>query len=480
MNAHFDSPPAIFDCEQALLGAILANNAAYERVGSFLTPEHFAEPVHAMLYRRMADRIDQGKLVDALILKAELEHDRMLEDVGGVPYLAQLLSSMVSIIAAGEYGTAIRDAWARREMIGMLEDFQRKPDDRSAQQIALSLTSRLSEIAEPTGMTRTLPKAAEAVVNEAEAAHQGRSGYERLDIGLPSVDRLLGGLWPGNLYFLMAHAGVGKTTLTMQACRHIARGLTDGAHIHLFSLEMPATDILRISIAAESRWSTRQLRSGEIGNANDWVEFQGVSKAMGDLPIIIDDMPTDITALRLRAIQVRRTKRTRLIVVDHFDLIDRDAHNRRMPTNEWVPALGQALKNLSKSLNIPVLVLRQVNKPTDRHNTRPTRNDLPHDKGQAADEIHAIYRREMDMPDEPPGLAMLHSPEKRSNAKFEWEEQKRSARGAAEWIVLKSRFGELGTAHLRFDGPKQLFREAVSADHGLTAEEQDMFSRGEV
>lgn len=472
--------PAVIEVEQALLGSILANNAAFERVGSFLLPDHFADPVHAMLYRMMAERIQQGRPVDALILKTDLEDDRMLEEAGGTPYLAQLLSCMVGITIAAEYGSSIRDAWAKREMAGILEEHKRRPDNRTAQQVAADIISRLTELAEPTGVRPSLSQAAETLLSEAEAAHQGHAGFERLEVGLPSVDRLLGGLWPGNLYYLMARSGAGKTSALLQFCRYISRNLTDGSHVHFFSLEMPVTDLLRVSVASESRWSARQIRGGEIGSADDWLEFKQISAAIGSLPIIVDDGPIDITALRLRARQIQRTKKTRLIVVDHLDLIRHDPRRRGMPKSEWIPQVGQDLKDLAKELGLPVLALCQVNKPRDdRAPVRPTKDSLPYDGGQAADEIHALYRRELDMPEEPPGLAVLHSAEKRAAAKFEWDEQKRAARGTAEWLVLKSRFGALGTAHLKFDGPKQLFREALPADNGLTAEELDMFTRGE-
>lgn len=483
MNAIFAPPSAVAECERALIGAILANNAAFERVGSFLMPEHFADPIHAMLYRRLSERIAQGRMIDTLILKTELEHDRMLEDAGGTAYLADLLASMISISGMTEYGIAIRDAWARREMADMFKQATRSctgSDDHTAQEIATDAISKLSELVEPIGSRPSLAQAAATLLAEAEAAFQGHVGFERLEVGLPSVDKLLGGLWPGNLYYLMAHSGTGKTSVVMQFCRHIARNLTDNAHIHMFSLEMPATDISLISVAAESRWSAEQIRAGEIGDTASWVQLQAITKAFGDLPMIIDDTPLDITALILRARQVRRSKKTRLIVIDHFDLIRRDPRHERMPDNYWVPHLGQALKDLAKELGVPILALRQVNKPLNRDSSRPTRNDLPYDKGQAADEIHALYRRELDMPADPPGLAILRSAEKQATARFEWEEQRRAARGAAEWIALKRRFGATGSAHLRFDGPRMLFREAVSADLGLTPEEMDMFSRGEV
>src|SRR3954463_6260597 len=114
-------PPSNVQAEQALLGALLANNKAYERVSEFLSPEHFADPIHGRIYQAIARRIEAGQLADAVTLKAEFEHSGILEEVGGVAYLAQLLTAMVGIINAGEYGRAIHDAWLRRELIELGE-----------------------------------------------------------------------------------------------------------------------------------------------------------------------------------------------------------------------------------------------------------------------------------------------------------------------------------------------------------------------
>lgn len=483
MNAIYaEPPPVVLAAEQALLGAIMANNKAYEAVGAFLLPEHFAQPVHGHLYRKMAEIIGKGRHVDAMILNIELEHAGILKEVGGVPYLADLLHAMVGILPAIEYGKAIKDAWVRREAMAVMEESRvscsLRTGEQSGQEIVSEAIARLSELAEPDGGRGTLSQAANNLLAGVEAAHQRQIGFERLEVGLPSVDRLLGGLWPGNLYFLMAHSGSGKTSALMQFCRHIARNLTGGAHVHMFSLEMSQEDILLISTAAESRWTAEQIRAGDIGDADQWLRLKATTKVLGELPIVIDDAPVDMAALKLRAREIKRSKKTRLIVIDHFDLIDQDASRRPMNLNEWVPRAGKALKDLSKELGVPVLVLRQVNKPADRDSARPTRNDLPFDKGQAADEIHAIYRREMDMPADPPGIGLLRSAEKQAEARHDWDEQKRAARGAAEWIALKRRFGPTGSTHLRFDGPRQLFREAIPADHG-SQEESDMFNRGE-
>src|SRR5215470_2697244 len=114
-------PPANLQAEQALLGALLANNRAYERISEFLAPEHFADPIHGRIFQAIARRIEAGQLADAVTLKAEFEHSGVLEEVGGTAYLAQLLTAMVGIINAGEYGRAIHDAWLRRQLIDLGE-----------------------------------------------------------------------------------------------------------------------------------------------------------------------------------------------------------------------------------------------------------------------------------------------------------------------------------------------------------------------
>src|ERR1700735_1350131 len=114
-------PPSNVQAEQALLGALLANNRAYERISEFLAPAHFADPIHGRIYQAIVRRIEAGQLADAVTLKAEFQHSGILEEVGGTAYLAQLLTAMVGIINASEYGRTIHDAWLRRQLIDIGE-----------------------------------------------------------------------------------------------------------------------------------------------------------------------------------------------------------------------------------------------------------------------------------------------------------------------------------------------------------------------
>src|ERR1700761_3025225 len=114
-------PPANVQAEQALLGALLANNKAYERVSEFLAPEHFADPIHGRIYQAISRRVEAGQLADAVTLKAEFEHAGILDEVGGTAYLTQLLTAMVGIINASEYGRVVYDTWLRRQLIDLGE-----------------------------------------------------------------------------------------------------------------------------------------------------------------------------------------------------------------------------------------------------------------------------------------------------------------------------------------------------------------------
>lgn len=467
MNAIYaEPPPVVLQAEQSLLGAIMANNKAYEAVGAFLLPEHFAQPVHGHLYRKMAEIIGKGRLVDALTLKIEFEHAGILTDFGGTAYLADLLSAMVGILPAIEYGKAIKDAWVRREAMAVMEESRvscsLRTGEQSGQEIVSEAIARLSELAEGSDARTSSAQAAKKMIANAQAAYQGHPGFERLEVGLPSVDRLLGGLWPSDLYCLMAFSGTGKTPALLQICRNVARGLENGEHVHLFSLEIPTEAIVRINVGAESRWTAAQIRAGEIGEARDWIELEAITNEIAKLPIEIDDKPIDLDNLRLRAREVKRKRKTRLIAVDYLELIKRDHAHRNMPKNEWIPTLRQELKELAVELETPIFVLSQINKPPkeDREPRRPVKEDLPYDSGQAIDGLHALYRREMHMGDEPPGFGALRSDELRATEMRRWAEDKRAAQGHAEWILLRDRLRVPGSAILRFDGPRLMFREA--------------------
>lgn len=202
-------PPANLEAEQALLGALLANNKAYERVSEFLAPEHFADAVHGRIYEAIARRIEAGQVADPVTLRATFEHSGLLDDVGGAAYLGQLLTAMVGIINAGDYGRIIYDAWIRRQLIELGEltvnrGFGSDPElDGTAQiEAAEQALFDLATKGGSEGAAMTFETALAMAIDTAAKAFERDGKVSGLTTGLTDLDARTGGLHPSDLLIL--------------------------------------------------------------------------------------------------------------------------------------------------------------------------------------------------------------------------------------------------------------------------------------
>ena len=229
-------PPANEQAEQALLGALLANNKAYERVSDFLAPDHFAHPAHGRIFHSIARRVETGQLADAVTLRAEFEHSGILDEVGGSAYLAQLLSAMVGIINAGEYGRAIHDAWLRRQLIDLGETvvnraFGSEPELDGAAQIeaAEQALYELATRGATDGGFISFDRALTEALLGAERALKSEGRVRGQSTGLRDLDKKMGGLHPSDLVILAGRPGMGKTALATKIAFGAARTLVADA-----------------------------------------------------------------------------------------------------------------------------------------------------------------------------------------------------------------------------------------------------------
>jgi replicative DNA helicase len=472
-------PPSNQAAEQALLGALLADNRGYDKVAASLRPEMFADQVNAAIYAAIGRRVEAGQVADAVTLKGELAD--VLGLAGGPAYLGDLLVAMVSISGIAEYGRAIRDCWVRREAMAIAAElggaaaFERPDQDGEA--VVTEAVEHLLALGEQasagTSGPVTFAAALSGAVQRADAAHKGVRGAGRLDIGLPSVDALWGGLWPGQLYYLAARSRTGKSPFMAQIARAIAGRLLAEAeetgakvsHVHLFSLEMTAEDLATVNLAGSTDWTADQIRSGDIGGDAQWLTLERARADLARLPIVIEDgSDLSISQLATRARVVRRTHRTRLVLVDYLELIARPPEHARMGLPEWIPFVGYRLKALAKALGVPIVALRQINKSRDdQESTRPTLRDLPYDGGQAADAVLALHRPELTMGDDPPLSLGGRSAEAMANREAQWRHLRAAARGVSEFGAIKRRFGPTGWVRMRFDGPRMLLCEREPA-----------------
>ena len=377
-------PPSNLQAEQALLGALLANNRAYERVSEFLAPEHFADPIHGRIFQAIVRRIEAGQLADAVTLKAEFEHSGVLEEVGGTAYLAQLLTAMVGIINAGEYGRAIHDAWLRRQLIDIGETvvnnaFGADAELDGAQQIEAAEHSlfQLATDGAVAGGFISFERALTEAIQGAERAFKRTGHVSGLTTGLRDLDAKMGGLHP------IGSGGARRAVRAWARPRSPPRSRSvppsrcwpkhappirtrwRSAASAIFSLEMSAEQLATRLLSEESRVSSDRIRRGDISQ-RDFDKFVQVSREIASLPIEIDDTPAiTLSALRTRARRLKRTKGLALIVVDYLQLMRPAAGTRPESRVLEIGQLTQGLKAIAKELAVPVLALSQLSRAVE-------------------------------------------------------------------------------------------------------------------
>jgi replicative DNA helicase len=479
-------PPSNLEAEQALLGALLANNKAYERVSDFLAPEHFADPIHGRIFAAIARRCDAGQLADAVTLKAEFEHAGVLDEVGGTAYLAQLLAAMVGIINAGEYGRAIHDAWLRRQLIDIGETvvnnaFGAEPELNGSQQVEAA-EQALFELAARGGSDHTLLPLERALAQAIDAAERAfhRAGHvSGLSTGLRDLDKKTGGLHPSDLIVLAGRPGMGKTALATKIAFGAARALVEEARradpnaapratVAVFSLEMSAEQLATRLLAELARISGDRIRRGDIGQ-KEFDRFVQVSREMASLPLYIDDTPAlTLSALRTRCRRLKRTAGLALVVVDYLQLMRPTTGAKPENRVLEISIITQGLKAIAKELSVPVLALSQLSRAVEsREDKRPLLSDLRESGSieQDADVVMFIYREEYYEQNRSPKQSAFDSDDKFHEAVEKWQRDMERVHNRAELLIEKQRHGPTGKIDLFFEGEFTRFAD-LDLQHG--------------
>ena len=481
-------PPQNIQAEQALLGALLANNKAYERVSEFLTADHFVDPVHGRIHAAIARRIEAGQLADAVTLKAEFEHSGVLDEVGGTSYLAQLLGAMVGIINAGEYGRAIYDAWLRRQLIDIGETVVNSAfgagtelDGRAQIEVAEQELFNLAERGASAGGFVTFEHALTEAIQNAERAFHRSGGVSGLSTGLRDLDNKTGGLHPSDLVILAGRPGMGKTALATKIAFGAARAIQAEARavdpnavvrgsVAIFSLEMSAEQLATRLLSEEARISGDRIRRGDIGQ-KDFDRFVQVSREIGSLPLHIDDTPAiTLSAMRTRCRRLKRTKGLALVVVDYLQLMRPAAGTRPESRVLEISQITQGLKAIAKELAVPVIALSQLSRAVEsREDKRPQLSDL-RESGtieQDADSVMFIYRDEYYLEQKIPKEIAFENTDRFESAMDTWQQNMAKAHNKADLIIAKQRHGPTGTVELFFEAEFTRFGDIDLAHAGL-------------
>jgi replicative DNA helicase len=458
--------PANVEAEQALLGALLYDNAAFERLGDWLQARHFFEPFHQRLFAAIESHIRKGQLAEPILLAEQFGRDVGFEELGGVRYLADLVDRAPPAANAPDYARAIYDLALRRDLIrigGDIANVASQGDSEvSARDQIEQAEQQLYSLAETGGVSQGFVNFADALhgaVTMAAEAHSRDGGLAGLSTGLIDLDNKIGGLHPSDLVILAARPSMGKSSLACNIAFDVARNYAwepqpDGSKktvrggvVAFFSLEMAAEQLAMRLLAEASGVSGDRLRKGEI-DASEFGRVRDAALEIQEAPLYIDATGgLSMAKLAARARRLKRMVGLDLVIVDYLQLITGgDGMSRNDNRVQEVSMITQSLKALAKELSIPVLALAQLSRQVEnREDKKPQLSDLRESGSieQDADMVMFIYR-------EAYYLSRLE-PREGTEEHFKWQESMDQTKGLAEIIIGKQRHGPIGNVKLSYN-----------------------------
>jgi replicative DNA helicase len=472
----FRHVPHNLEAEQALLGAILVNNEAVDRVSGFLDAEHFFDPLHQQIYETAAKIIQAGKQATPITLRTFFENCEPLNPQLTVPqYLGTLAGAATTIINAEDYGRTVYDLATRRALILIGEDmvngaYDSTVDSPPQAQIEVAET-RLYDLAEQRKYGQGFLGFGTALTNAidmANAAYQRSGHLSGLASGLNDLDAKLGGLQSSDLIILAGRPSMGKTSLATNIAYNIAKNYkaerqpdgtdkaVDGAIVGFFSLEMSAEQLATRILSEQAEISSEKIRRGMIDEA-EFRKLVEVSREMSQIPLYIDQTGgISIAQLAARARKLKRQKGLGLLIVDYLQLLT--GHKRQSDGRvQEVSEITTGLKALAKELNVPILALSQLSRQVEqRDDKRPQLSDLRESGSieQDADVVMFVFREEYYVERRKPNESNVEET-------LKWQQEMSLVHGKADVIIGKQRHGPTGTVPLAFEAQFTRFSNLV-------------------
>ena len=365
--------PYDIDVEQALLGAVLADNRAMERASALLKPEHFYDPLHQRIFATMSQLIERGGVVvTPLTLHASMKADPGVIETGGQAYFEALQSAAPAIPNVKDYAAILSDLAVRRSLIHIGEDIvntaYEAPTERGAKEQIEEAEKALYAVAETSRYGQGALDFHEALTLTVQAAERAAARGGRISgvtSGFTDIDNLLGGLQPSDLLILAGRPGMGKTALGTNMAFHAAQQYMrdleanaeypSGAPVLFFSLEMAAQQLSARILSEQAELEVWKIRNGRFSET-EWEKFVLTMQDLSSLPLYIDDTGgISIAQIAARARRLKREKNIGLIIIDYLQLVDPSRrHDNRV---QEITEVTKGLKTLAKELNIPVLAL---------------------------------------------------------------------------------------------------------------------------
>ncbi len=431
-------PPYSLEAEQAVLGGLLLDNGAWEKIADQFSDNDFYRADHRQIYRHISALIEANKPADALTVAESLERSGKLEEVGGQAYIGSLAVNTPSAANIRRYAEIVRERAIMRHLAEIGTDITESvysPLGRSAQELLDNAEKQVFSIAEASARGRQgfheMQPLLTKVVERIDTLYKRDNPSEvtGMATGFTDLDRMTSGLQPGDLVVIAGRPSMGKTALALNIAEHVALG--EKMPVAIFSMEMSGTQLVMRMLGSVGRLDQHKMRTGAL-NDDDWHKLTAAVAKLNDAPVYVDESgmlnPTELRGRARRLYRQCGGPGLGLIIVDYLQLMETGNSGENRATE--IAEISRSLKAVAKELNVPVVALSQLNRGLEqRPNKRPVMSDLRESGAieQDADLILFIYRDEVYNPE---------SPDK----------------GTAEIIIGKQRNGPIGTVKLTFLG----------------------------
>lgn len=453
MDVQFDQmverlsmPSHSLEAEQSVIGSLLNDNIAYDKIAGTLAKEYFYKKEHQIIWDHMVKLFELGRPVDVVILAEALELDGKLEECGGHSYLNRLSITVPSSAHIVRYANIVYERYLLRRLVSACAEIKEEALNPAGQDVGLILDraeAKIMKITERSAKEEFL--SAKDIVRQLtqELQRLQSAGGEHGDVtgvstGFVDLDRMTTGLHGGQLIIVAGRPGSGKTSFAMNIAEHVA--VHDALPVAIFSMEMGGDQLFNRIISSMGRLDQQKLRRGQL-NPEELSRFIEVSKQLAQSPLFVDETP-GLNPIELRA-RCRRLHRKvgqlSLVVVDYLQLMSSTGGRANESRVNEVSEISRALKSLARELNCPVIALSQLNRNVEqRQDKRPMMSDLRESGAieQDADVILFIHR------------------DKRSD-------ESPNERDTADLIIGKQRSGPTGDVKLSFDGKYTRFDNAA-------------------
>jgi replicative DNA helicase len=439
-------PPHSIEAEQSVLGGLLLDNQAWEKIGDSLGVGDFYRDDHRRIYRHIARLIEAGKPADVVTVHESIEQSEDKDKTGGLVYLGSLAHNTPSASNIRRYAEIVRERAVLRRLVAVgndIADSAVNPLGKSVEQLLDEAESKVFEIAESGERGKQgfqdIHQLLTQVMQRVDELYSrdNPSDITGLPTGFSDLDSYTSGLQAGDLVIVAGRPSMGKTAFSINVAENIA--LNTGMPVAIFSMEMSGNQLAQRMLGSIGRVDQHKLRTGRLSD-EDWSRLTDAVGKLDAAPIHVDDTPA-LNALELRA-RARRLHRQYgklgLIVIDYIQLMSASSQGENRATE--ISEISRSLKGLAKELQCPVIALSQLNRSLEqRPNKRPVMSDLRESGAieQDADLIIAIYRDEVYNPDS-------------------------ADKGKAELLILKQRNGPIGTIDATFIGQFTKFENYAS------------------